>query len=299
METNKRVIVGVSGGPDSMYLLNKLKVSGFKPIVCHINYKFRKEADEEFIMVKNYCQQEGIEFNGFEVEPNDWNKYKHLKNKQSMARELRYDLYIYLAKEFNTRDIYIAHHKDDFLETAIMQKNRSNDYLFFGIEPLSIYKGYNINRPLLNIYKEDIIKDNVKNNIPFRIDKSNEEPIYDRNKIRLELKDKSSEYKDELIKEFNSINSSKKAIKENTMKEYHSWRRENFSYERYINIPDELKRYVIYRLLIQYRDRINISSDKLDGIVDFLKTKKGDKSYRLMENTFLRVSKGIINVYTK
>lgn len=294
---NKRVIAGVSGGPDSMYLLNKLYNEGYKVIVCHINHGFRKESDEEYEMVKSFCNERNITFEGLIVKDTDWDKYKHLKNKQSMARELRYDFYIELADKYNTKDIYIGHHKDDWLETAIMQQNRSDEYLYFGIEDKSNYKGYIINRPLLSMYKLGIIKYNDKNNIPYRIDKSNSEPIYDRNKVRISLNNKTEEEKDILIEQYNSINKSKEEIKFKTIESYHEWKRRNFSYDFYINIDEEVKRYVIYRFLIKYKERINISSDKIDGIIDFLKEKKGDKGYRLTENLRIGVRNSIIFVY--
>ncbi len=294
---NKKVVAGVSGGPDSMYLLNKLHTEGYEVIVCHINHGFRKESEEEYEMVKNFCSERNITFEGLSVKKEDWNKYEYLKNKQSMARELRYDFYTEIADKYSTKDIYIGHHKDDFLETAIMQQNRSDDYLFFGIEDKSLYKGYTLHRPLLDMYKEQIIKYNDENKIPYRIDESNLEPVYDRNRVRIQLNDKTEEEKDILIEQYNTINKSKEEIKLKTMEAYHNWRRSNFSYDFYINIDDEIKRYVIYRFLIKYKSRINISSDKLDGIIDFLKEKKGDKGYRLTENLRLGVRDSIIVVY--
>lgn len=302
MDSNKKSLIALSGGPDSMFLLNKLNSEGVNLVAVMINYNWREESVQEVEMVTKYCKENGIELIVDSI-PKDFNyneAYPLIKNKQAQARHYRYDKFKEVCLDKNIDTIFVAHHKDDFLETALMQESRSSDYVFYGIKEHNVIDGINIERPLLNFYKEDIIKYNDELNIPYAIDKSNFKPVYERNRLRIELKDWTKEEKDSKVEYFKSINESKASIRKETEKLLNKWKDDNYSYDYYKNsIPDNLKKYVIYSFLIMAEQRINISSDKIDGIIDFLKEKKGDKGYRLMENVFLGVRDSIIILYEK
>ncbi len=295
-----RILIGVSGGPDSMYLLNKLrKEQQHEIFVVHVNYHLREESDYDMNLVVDYCKKYSIKCFILNVTKEDWKEVSFLKNKQSMAREIRYKFYLKLSKENNISELYLGHHKDDFLETAIMQSSRSDDYLFYGIKSKSFYKDLLIIRPLLNMYKNEIINFNNKNTIPYVLDKTNDKPIYERNKIRLELKTKSIEEKNLLFEKYININSIKKTLEEEINLIYDNWDKSNFEYNIYINIKDSLKKYIIYKFLINSNTRINISKDKINGIIEFLKNKSGNKEFRLMNNIFLVVKSNIIKISIK
>ncbi len=295
----RKIVIGVSGGPDSMYLLNRLNNNNkFEPIVVHVNYNLREESNKEQELVTNYCKDNEIELYIVNVTKELWDKYSYLGNKQSMARQIRFDKYIEIAKEHNTEDIFIAQHKDDFIETAIMQERKSDEYLFYGIKQLIEYNGYRIHRPLLNEWKKDIVKELEENNIPYMIDKSNLEPIYDRNKIRLELSDKSIEEKEIIYNRYIEINKSKEDIEKEVNNQYEILLNSEYDYETYTNIPDEYKKFVIYKWLIHNETRINISSTKIEAIIEFLSHKRGDKAFRLTENLFMSVKNSKIIIYT-
>ncbi len=293
-----KIVIGVSGGPDSMYLLNELiKNKRFEPIVVHVNYNFREESNEEQKFVEQFCKDNNVKLNLTNVQESDWDKYKHLGNKQSMARELRYEKYFEAAKENNTKFIFVAHHKDDFIETAIMQEAKSNDYLYFGIPEETKWNGFIIRRPLLNKWKSELIESLEAENIEYKIDSSNLEPVYERNRIRLELSDKSIEEKEEIYDRFMTINNLKSDLREKVDVHYKELEESEFDWDTFNNIEEEIKRFIVYKWLINHETRINISSDKLDGVIEFLSNKRGDKSYRLMENLFMSVKKGKINIY--
>jgi tRNA(Ile)-lysidine synthase len=147
---NKKVVVGVSGGPDSMYLLYKLyKKNRVTPVVAHVNYNFREESVKETELVRNFCKQNNIELYVLEVTEELLKEYAQYNNKQQMARIIRYDFYKDVANKVKAKDIYLAHHKDDFIETAIMQEEKSKDLPFYGIDKVKTYEGFTIKRPLL------------------------------------------------------------------------------------------------------------------------------------------------------
>lgn len=297
---NKKVLVGVSGGPDSIYLLNKLyNEEGYEPIAVHVNYHLREESDSDQKLVEDFCNKRDIQLIIKQIKSNDWEEVSYLKNKQSMAREQRYNLYIDIANKMNIKDIFIGHHKNDFLETAMMQEKRSNDLLFYGIKELNIYKGLNIHRPLLNMFKEDIINELNELNIKFAIDKSNLEPTYERNKLRIQLSNLSKEEIESKIEKFRLINESKDELRKNVNESFNKLKDSEYDWNVFDNIKPDIKKYVVYKMLIENSIRINISKEKLEGIIDFLKNKKGDKSYRLMENLFISVKSSKIIIYEK
>lgn len=297
---NLKVVIGVSGGPDSMYLLNELiNKPKYTPIVVHVNYNFRAESIEEEKIVEDFCNENNVKVYKLNVTDDILNKYSYLGNKQSIARQIRYDEYFRVCDLENTKIIFTAHHKDDFIETAIMQESRSNDYLFYGIQPKSAINGYEVHRPLLNLWKSEIIANLENQSIPYKIDKSNLEPVYERNKVRLDLSNLTDDKKESIYLKFVAINKDSSELLRKVEDSYGALVDSDFDWNTFNSINDELKRFVIYKLLINNRTRINISSDKLDAIVEFLKNKKGDKSYRLMENLFMSVKNSKIIIYTK
>lgn len=184
-----KVVVGVSGGPDSMCLLNVLCFlrSEYKLtiIVAHINHCLRgndSDDDEEF--VRNYCKEENIEFYSTKIDIHSLAKEKGISC-ESAGREVRYSFFYRIYKETGANKIALAHHANDQAETILMRLIRGT-----GMEGLSGIKPVRDNiyiRPLINIYRDEIEKYCTENNIYTRTDKTNFESIYTRNKIRLDL----------------------------------------------------------------------------------------------------------------
>lgn len=163
-------------------------------------------------MVLDFCRRHNIKVKILNVDKDVLAKYDSFKNKQSMARHIRYDFFMELVKEFNSKVIYMGHHKNDFIETAIMQEKRSTELLFYGIKKSSNYKGLTIKRPQMNIYKDRILHNATRKNIPFMIDQSNFDPKYERNALRIRLSQKSNKELEKLYKHFRDINRSRQVL---------------------------------------------------------------------------------------
>ena len=181
---NDIVVVACSGGPDSMCLLslvNKLKSElNLKIIVAHVNHKLRIESEEEKEMVENYAQENNLIFELLEI-----NKYTNNKFSEDDARKRRYDFFNELIKKYNANILLTAHHGDDLIETILMRLTRgSNLSGYIGIKMINENDDYKILRPLLSATKENILKYLNDENIPYRIDKTNEELEHTRNKYR-------------------------------------------------------------------------------------------------------------------
>lgn len=188
IEKEDNIVIGVSGGPDSMallYILNDIKQEmNFNIYVAHINHGIRKEeadADEEF--VKDICSRLAISFYSTKVNMDEYAKKKKLTSEEA-GREIRYSFFNKVLNIIGGGKIAVAHNKNDQAETLIMRFFRGT-----GLEGLRgmEYKNGNIIRPILDIHREEIESYCKKNHIDARIDRTNLEPIYGRNKTRLEV----------------------------------------------------------------------------------------------------------------
>lgn len=177
------VIVGVSGGPDSMCLLNLLmearKSLDIKIVCAHVNHNVRAESSEEKIFVEKYCQKNNIIFEFMKIE-----EYGD-DNFHNEARSKRYSYFGSLIKKYGARYLFMAHHGDDLIETILMRIVRGSTLKgYSGFSKVVNMGEYVILRPLIDVTKESIYNYDKKNKIPFVLDKSNEKDVYTRNRFR-------------------------------------------------------------------------------------------------------------------
>ncbi|MFL0252126.1 tRNA lysidine(34) synthetase TilS [Clostridium neuense] len=184
-----RVVVAVSGGPDSiclLHLLNSIK-SKFDMEICaaHVNHCLRgaeADADEEF--VRRFCEELNVDFYVKRVDINKLAKEKKLSSELA-GREARYDFFEEVMEKFRGNKIAIAHNANDRAETILMRIIRGTGLDgMVGIKPM---RDEVFVRPLINTSRNDIEKYCLDNKISPRIDKTNLERLYTRNKIRLDL----------------------------------------------------------------------------------------------------------------
>jgi tRNA(Ile)-lysidine synthase len=185
INANDKIVLGVSGGPDSLFMLhilNKLKEDlQFKIVVAHVNHMIRKEAGEEEIFVKEFCKKINVEFHSKRIEVE---KYAN-NNKMGLeeaGRKIRYEFFDEIAKVTNANKIAIAHNKNDKVETIIMNLLRGSGVT--GLQGIQPIKDDRIIRPIIEIERKDIEKYCKEKNLEPRIDISNFDNTYTRNKIR-------------------------------------------------------------------------------------------------------------------
>ena len=173
-------IVGVSGGCDSMCLLDILYNEGYQVIVCHVNYRLRPktDTDKDYQIVSDFCKLRHIPFYYKEVD-----KYQK-DNFQQLARHIRYDFYFEIGKIYHTNKVFLGHHKDDVYETILMQKERGGEELYWGIKDESEVRGNQVYRIFLDVSKKEIIEYCHKYNIEYHDDYTNFETHYKRDYIR-------------------------------------------------------------------------------------------------------------------
>lgn len=183
-----KIIIGVSGGADSislLYFLNSIKKQfNLKIFATHINHCLRgDEADEDTLFVKSFCEKLNIPLEIFYYDIKKEAKNLNMSLEEA-GRYFRYKAFNETLKKYNANKIAVAHNKNDNVETFFMRLFRGS-----GIKGLSgiPYKRENIIRPLLNCERYLIEKYCEKNNLKFKNDSTNFKDIYTRNKIRLNL----------------------------------------------------------------------------------------------------------------
>ena len=147
------VIVGVSGGADSIALLHVLKSLGYSCIVCHCNFNLR---GEESLRDRNFTRQIAFKWNlPFEEISFDASCYAMTNNVsvEMACRQLRYDWFEEKRKQYRAQAIAVAHHRDDSVETLLLNLIRGT-----GIAGLTSMKPRNgfVVRPLLTVSRKDI-----------------------------------------------------------------------------------------------------------------------------------------------
>lgn len=188
VEMNDRIVVGVSGGPDSMCMLHillRLKEKYNLLIYgAHLNHQFRgKEADKDALYVEDICHKWGVPIFLKVSDVPAYAKEFGLSSEDA-GRIIRYQLYDDVINKVKGTKIAVAHNLNDHIETIFMNLIRGS-----GMEGLVGIEATRdrIIRPLINTDRKDIEKYCKENGIVARIDKTNLEPVYGRNKIRLEL----------------------------------------------------------------------------------------------------------------
>ena len=181
---NDKIVVAVSGGPDSMCLLHILitlrEEYNLELNVAHVNHMIRENAilDEEY--VKDFCKNNNIQCFVKKADVLQVSKENKIGTEEA-GRKVRYEFFNEVLKKTSSNKIAIAHNKNDKVETILLNLIRgTGTYGLIGIEPKN---GVYI-RPLLEIEREEIEKYCEDENIKPRIDESNFENIYNRNKIR-------------------------------------------------------------------------------------------------------------------
>ena len=185
IEENDSVIIGVSGGPDSiclLHILNELKQElNFKIYVAHINHMIRKEADEETEYVKRFCKNIGVECFTKKIDVVKIAKESKMGTEEA-GRKIRYDFFEKVLKNTDSNKIATAHNNNDKVETIIMNILRGSG--ISGLKGLDPIRENKFIKPLIEVSREEIETYCEENKLNPKIDKSNSENIYTRNKVR-------------------------------------------------------------------------------------------------------------------
>lgn len=285
---NDKIIVGFSGGPDSVFLvemLKKLKKKiNFDIVLVHINHLLRGEnsdGDENFSL--EYGKKNEMQVFSRKINITALGKELGLTLEEA-GRKARYDLFKEILKKTRANKVALAHNKDDQLETFMFRLTRGTS--IEGLEGIVAKREMYI-RPISEIYKKDIIKYLNDNNISYRIDETNFENEFTRNSIRLDLipfieKRYNPKFKDKLYSLIEEIREVNKVLE---------IKFEEYMVDNKLNIKKlkQLNKYLLSKVLIQYLYSygIEVSRNKIQLIEDIL-NKGGSKDISLNREFILK-----------
>lgn len=267
------IVVAVSGGPDSVCLLDVLallkKKYALDIIIAHVNYNLRGQdsaRDEKFVFKLAEKYNMPLEILRVSV--------KDKSNLENRLRGIRYDFFETIRQENKFDVVAVAHNLDDQAETFLMRLLRGS-----GLAGLSAmkYKNERIIRPLLGIRRQEILDHLKKNQLSYRIDKTNLETVFLRNKIRHELIPKLEKFNPQIKKTlFNaafSIGEDLSLLEELAEKACH--KNQPLSASRLLKLHPALQRRVLLRIIAEKKpDLKNIESVHIEEILKALRSTK-------------------------
>jgi tRNA(Ile)-lysidine synthase len=192
LHQNDKILVGVSGGPDSLALLHFLKERkhqwGFTIVAAHVDHMFRgKQSYDELLYVQKLCEEWGIEFIGEQIYVQKIMEEQQT-GLQETARKVRYNFFSKVMKEKNLNVLALAHHGDDQIETILMRLTRGSDWKGRAGIPVKRKFGQGfIVRPFLCVTKDEIEDYCKKHSLHPVYDPSNKKLDYSRNRFRQKI----------------------------------------------------------------------------------------------------------------
>lgn len=297
---DKTLLVGFSGGHDSMCLLDILHdlstINNFKLIAVHFNHNWRGiESKLEQEVCKSFCEEKGIEFYTKTAALN-------LKQSEAVARAMRYDFFDKALKKFNADALLTAHNKNDNAETLLYRVIKGTGIT--GLKGIAERRD-NIYRPLLNIPREEIDKYCEENELLPNNDSSNTNTKYKRNLIRHKLIPIAEDINTNAI---NSIVSLAQIANDesNIIDEYMEYVKaavtvnETIITDRYMSLSPAVKRKLIYEMITDAN--LDYDSEKVYTMYNFIENNYQSKNgikMSISTGMWLYVSSKIIEIITK
>ena len=192
MEPGQEVVVGVSGGPDSLCLLDCLDQLGYRPIVAHFDHRLRADSAEDAEFVREVARSYRLPYHlGRE------DVIKADGGIEQAARQLRYRYLNQVAEQTGITAVAVGHTADDQAETVLMHLLRGAgsaglggmgaSTALNGITNLDAAEGRRLIRPLLEVAREETLAHCGTVGLEPRIDSTNADPRFSRNRLRNEL----------------------------------------------------------------------------------------------------------------
>ncbi len=189
LEKEDRLIVGVSGGVDSMvllYLLNRLREPfALDLVVAHVNHGLRpEESQKEAELVRKESERLGLPFEYGQVDVKTFQKARGF-SPQDAARRLRFRFFDELMNKRQAGKVALGQNADDQVETVLLRLMRGSGLA--GLKGILTFRDGRVIRPLLSVWRKEIESYAAEHHIPYLVDSSNLKKEYLRNRIRLEL----------------------------------------------------------------------------------------------------------------
>ena len=293
LELGDAIVVGVSGGPDSMallYILNEFKEKMNLRLICaHVNHNTRKETIKEEEYIREYCKKNKIIFETIKI--NSWGD----DNFENEARSVRYNFFEELIDKYKAKYLMTAHHADDLIETILMRIVRGSTLKGYSGFSKVVNKGkYKIVRPLITLTKDEIIDFNKKNNIKYFIDSTNNEDKHTRNRYRHVilpfLKSENPNVHKKFIKFSETLLENSNYIDKEANKQFNRVFQDGILYiDKFVQLDKVIQTKIIYNILekIYGDDLLIIGDTHVELIFDLSNSTKSNSIVHLPNNIII------------
>lgn len=270
-----------------MYLLDLISSQRSDIVVATLNYNVRQDSAYDVEIVRNFCKEKNIIFEYLEIDK----KACFKGNFEKWAREQRFDFFKKIYEKYNCEALYLAHHKDDFLESYFMQKESKRQPDFFGIKKENYIYEMKVVRPLVDkVFKSEILETLHNKKIEYANDFTNELPIYTRNKVRSWLKSLSNSQKSQILDEAEKENNELARIENKAVLEYEKWKNSSFSQDLFLTLSN--KERLVFKFVHDNYLNIKLSGGKIKSIIGFILSDNRTSKYLIKNNIFIQKKHG-------
>lgn len=269
------MLVAVSGGVDSMVMLDLIMKSDIYFEVLHINHQTRGIDNlKDLMCVQDKIKDKNIKLHVFEYNHNSGNF-------QSEARKFRLEMAKKVIAENNLSALVYAHHKDDQIENILMNKDKVSPKI---MNRVTLYEELKIYRPLLEVYKANIYEYAEKNNVVFNEDYSNFEVKYKRNYFRNNMISKMTiDEKDEVYKREDKYRELYELVEVDS----------SITVDTLVKMPKTYTMILLYKMIKEKNKEVNVSKSLINDILLFINQNKNGQ-LSISDNLIIRVSYGKI-----
>ena len=248
LNPNELYIVALSGGADSVALLLLLKNAGFNVHAAHCNFRLRgAESDRDEVFCVELCHRLGVELHRVHFDTREYAEL-HKVSIEMSARELRYKWFEQLREDIGAAGICVAHHRDDSVETVILNMVRGTGvHGLVGIRPRNGY----ILRPLLCVSRDEIEGFLTSCGQKYITDSTNLEDEATRNKVRHHIIPELQQLNGKALENIQRMTERMAAVEEllDAYKAQTIVRKENGIAIRKLDVLND---YLLYELLADY-----------------------------------------------
>ncbi|CEH35958.1 tRNA lysidine(34) synthetase TilS [Romboutsia lituseburensis] len=312
IEDGDKIVLGLSGGPDSVCLLHILyrlkEKMNIEVYAAHLNHQIRGlEAQKDALYISQICEDLGITSFVKAINVPEYCKEQGVSLEEG-ARTLRYEMFEEIKQKTKSNKIAIGHNRNDQAETVLMRIMRGTGLQ--GLRGIEYIRDNKIIRPILDIERSEIEAYCEKYELNPRIDKTNLESIYTRNKIRLELipymKDNfNPNVIESIVRMTNSLKSDSDYIDleaERSFKEVSTLKEDSveISLPKYSNLHNAIKVRILRSAIKHIIGDTNFVDQKhIEDIIELECESKLNKMLNLPRGIFAYRRKNIIILTTK
>ena len=274
LEKGDRLIVGVSGGVDSMVLLHLLNACretfDLSLIVAHVNHGFRPaESEKEAELVQEESARLRVPFEYGKFNVREFQKTGGL-SPQDAARRIRFHFFDDLLRKHRAQKVALGHHADDQVETILLRLIRGSGLR--GLKGILPIRERKVIRPLLEVWREEVESFALEKKIPFLSDSSNSKKDYLRNRIRLALvpfieKEFQPHFKETLLKASTILREEDDYLERGTEEVYQKMVHEakdtlSFKWSEYQSLHRAVQWRVIRKMVERMQDGGTVTEDE-------------------------------------